>query len=411
MNIFERAKKTSIPRGKLGIFRARDEPKTRTAILLNSDEAHDILAPMGYKPLSQNEVVLRCAHKIADMVSDMTIMLMENGTHGDTRIRNELSKKIDISPSRYMIRKNFIYRIVSDMIIFGNSVVFPTYDGTMLDNLELFPGSSVIIDNIGYASGYYIISGGKKYDSEEVLHFPLVPDSTKPFRGVGFAPQIYDAVNNLLQAEATKTGFLKSKWKPSIVISINSDAEELQDPAKRRKILGSYADETERGEPWLIPAGELDIKTIQPLTLQDLAIQDSITLDTRSIAAACGIPPFLVGIGEFNKDAYNNFISSTIMGFAQIIQQEMTKKLLYAPSWYFKFNPKSLMQYSLAEKSTYVLNMVNGGMLSRNEGRGEFDYSPSNAEGMNDYALLENYIKVGDISKQKKLDKGVNKNE
>ena len=86
MNILERAKN--------GIFRARDEPQihkaksTRTAILLNSDEAHDILAPMGYRPLSQNEVVLRCAHKIADMVSDMTIMLMENGTHGDTRIWN-----------------------------------------------------------------------------------------------------------------------------------------------------------------------------------------------------------------------------------------------------------------------------------------------------------------------------------
>ena len=397
MHIFERAK---------SFAKARDKPagKTRTAVLINANEAHDILAPMGFKPLSRNEVVLRCAHKIADTVSDMTIMLMENGEYGDKRVRNELSKKLDVYPNRYMTRKNFIYRIVSDMILYGNAVVLPTYDGAMLDDLTILPASSVIIDNAGYASGYYVLCNGKAYDSEEVLHFPLSPEDAKPFRGMGFAPQIYDTVRNLLQAEATKTGFLKSKWKPSIVISINADTEELQDPEKRRKILGSYADETERGEPWLIPAGELDIKTIQPLTLQDLAIQDSITLDTRSIASACGIPPFLVGVGDFNKDAYNHFISSTVMGFAQIIQQEMTRKLLYAPQWYFKFNPKSLMQYSLAEKSSYVLNMVNGGMLSRNEGRGEFDYSPSDAAGMNDYALLENYIKVGDISKQKKLE-------
>ena len=405
MHIFERVK---------SFAKARDKPtgKTRTAFLIGANEAHDILAPMGFKPLSRNEVVLRCAHKIADTVSDMTIMLMENGEYGDTRVRNELSKKLDVYPNRDMTRKNFIYRIVSDMILYGNAVVLPTYDGTMLDDLTLLPASSVIIDNAGYTSGYYVLYNGKAYDSEEVLHFPLSPEDTKPFRGMGFAPQIYDTVRNLLQAEATKTGFLKSKWKPSIVISINADTEELQDPEKRRKILGSYADETDRGEPWLIPAGELDIKTIQPLTLQDLAIQDSITLDTRSIASACGIPPFLVGVGDFNKDAYNHFISSTVMGFAQIIQQEMTRKLLYAPQWYFKFNPKSLMQYSLAEKSAYVLNMVNGGMLSRNEGRGEFDYSPSDAAGMNDYALLENYIKVGDISKQKKLEQeGVTSDE
>lgn len=335
-------------------------------------------------------------------------MLMENGEHGDARVRNELSKKIDIYPCADMTRKNFIYKIVSDMILYGNSVALPEYNGIMLDNIRLLRASATTVNNEGRQRGYYITYGGRMYEQDEVLHFVLVPDEDKPFRGKGFTPQIYDAVKNLAQANATKTGFLKSKWKPSIVISINADTEELQDPEKRRKILGSYTDETERGEPWLIPAGELDIKTIQPLTLHDLAIQDSITLDTRSIAAACGMPAFLVGIGDFNKDAYNNFIATTIMSFAQIIQQELSKKLLYAPSWYFKFNPKSLMQYSLAEKSTYVMNMVNGGMLNRNEGRGEFDYSPVDAKGMNDYAVLENYIKVGDIDKQKKLTQGGN---
>lgn len=383
--------------------KARAEPRKRSSILLNSPGAYDILVPEGYTPLSRNEVILRCRHVIADMVSDMTIMLMENGEQGDTRVRNELSKKIDVYPNKDMTRKAFIYKIVHDMIFCGNSVCLPEYSGAMLDNLALFNGSSLSVSDAGRQSGYYISYSSRVYEPNEVLHFVLVPDEDKPFRGVGFKPQIIKTVDNLLQAEATKKGFLRSKWKPSIIISINADVEELQDPAKRDAILGSYIKDTERGEPWLIPAGELDVKTIQPLTLQDLAIQDSITLDTRSIAAAMGIPPFLLGIGDFNRDAYNNFVATTIMGFAQIIQQELSKKLLYNPNWYFKFNPKSLMQYSLTEKSAYVMNMVNGGMLSRNEGRNEFDYSPADAAGMNDYAVLENYIKVGDIDKQKKL--------
>jgi len=49
---------------------------------------------------------------------------------------------------------------------------------------------------------------------------------------------------------------------------------------------------------------------------------------------------------------------------------------------------------------------VQNAMMTRNEGRNEFDLAPSDAAGMDDFAVLENYIKVGDIDKQKKLNKG-----
>jgi HK97 family phage portal protein len=127
----------------------------------------------------------------------------------------------------------------------------------------------------------------------------------------------------------------------------------------------------------------------------------------KVIAAAIGIPGFMVGIGTFNKDEYNNFISTTIMSIAMIIQQELSKKLLYSPNMYFKFNPKSLMQYNLTEQVQFVKELVGGGMLNRNEGRAEFDYSPVDVDGMNDYTVLENYLQVADLSKQKKLLKNV----
>ena len=236
----------------------------------------------------------------------------------------------------------------------------------------------------------------------------LNPDDDKPFMGQGFTQMVKNTVQNLLQANATKTGFLKSKWKPSLIISTMADAEELQNPEKRSKILDSYTKTTEIGEPWVIPADEIHVEKIQPLTLNDLAIQDSITLDIKSIACAFGIPSFLVGVGEFNKEEYNNFISTTIMSIATIIQQELTKKTLYSPNMYYKFNPKSLMQYNLKEKVDFVKEMVGGGMFSRNEGRCEFDYSPVDNGGMNEYNVLENYIPVDKLGEQKKLKGGDN---
>ena len=378
--------------------KTRADPVT---IWLNGSDARDILCPSGYTPLSKNEEIRRCTHKIADLVSNMTIMLMQNSINGDLRIKNNLSKKIDIYPNSNMIRKNFIYKIVTDMILTGNAVVLPKIKNNLIDDLQILNIDRVSFESNG--EGYKIRYGSTIFYPDELLHFVLIPDDDYFYKGQGYTLAIKETVLNLLQANATKTGFLKSKWKPSMIMSINADVEELQDPEKRNKILGSYTKTTEVGEPWIIPAGEIDIKTIQPLTLQDLAIQDSITLDTKKIASAFGIPAFMVGIGEFKKEEYNNYISTVIMSFAQLIQQELSKKLLYDPTMYFKFSPRSLMQYDLGEKTTYVKEMVSGGMLNRNEGRNEFDYSPVDNEGMSEYIVLENYIPVAKVGEQEKL--------
>jgi len=330
-------------------------------------------------------------------------MLMENGKHGDTRIKNELSKKLDVYPSDLMTRKTFIYRIVADLCLTGNKVVIPKVNDDLIENLILCPTGRVSFTSKTDTS--YKISYDKQiFDPDEVLHFVLNPDSNYQYIGTGFTPLVKKTVENILQANATKTAFLKSKWKPSMIVSIAADVEELRDPVKRNKILGSYTETTEEGEPWLIPSGEIDVKTISPLTLNDLAIQDSITLDIRSIASAFGVPPFLVGVGDFNKNAYNNFISRTIMSVAIAIQQELTRKILYSPALYWKFNPKSLMQYSLDEQNSYVKNMVGGGLMTRNEGRNDFDLSPVDDEGMNEFIVLENFIPVSKVGDQKKLD-------
>ena len=76
---------------------------TPVALWLQGNEANSILVPNGYIPLTKNDEVKKCIHKIADSVSSMTIMLMENGDDGDIRLKNELSKKIDVYPNQYMI--------------------------------------------------------------------------------------------------------------------------------------------------------------------------------------------------------------------------------------------------------------------------------------------------------------------
>jgi HK97 family phage portal protein len=376
--------------------------ETPIAFWLSGDDAGNILAPSGYVPITKNEEVKKCIHKIADLVSSMTIMLMENGDDGDIRLKNELSKKIDVYPNHYMVRKNFIYKIVSDMISTGNSVVMPKVKDGLINNLSIWDINGVSFQ--GNHESYYIQYKLQNFEPDELLHFVLIPDELMPFKGQGFIPIIKDTIANLVQANATKTGFLKSKWRPSLIIKVESDAEGMQVKEEREKILNSYVGDTESGEPWIVPASEIDVKEVRPLSLQDLAIQDSIELDKRAVASAFGVPAFMVGVGTFDKGEYNNFISSVIMPIAKVIEQELTKKLVYKPTWYFRFSAKSLMQYDLGELTTHVKEMVAGGLINRNEGRNAFDYSP--VDGLNEYVVLENYIPVSDVGNQKKLKGG-----
>jgi HK97 family phage portal protein len=378
----------------LPLFRRKKQTRTTSpiALWLQGEEATNILMPSGYIPITKNEEVKKCSHKIADLVSSMTIMLMENSQDGDIRLKNELAKKIDVYPNNYMTRKNFIYKVVADMLTHGNSVVYPTIENGLIDNLTIWDMSRINFheDEEAYSIQYKL----QRFDPMELLHFVLIPDDLLPFKGQGFIPIVKDAIANLIQANTTKT----------LIIKVESDAEGMQVQEERQKILNSYVGDTENGEPWIVPASEIDVKEVRPLSLQDLAIQESITLDKRAVASAFGIPPFMVGVGNFNKDEYNNFINAVIMPIAKSIEQEMTKKLVYAPTWYFKFNFKSLMQYDLGELTTHVKEMVAGGMLNRNEGRNAFDYSP--VDGLNEYVVLENYIPVAEVGNQKKLQGG-----
>lgn len=368
--------------------------------------ANDDICVPGYTTLDHNPEIMTACRRIAELISSITIHLMSNTDRGDVRIVNELSRAIDINPMPTMTRKSWMEAIVMNLLLYGegNSIVWPhTWDG-LIRSLEPISASRVsLLPKDGYRD-YTIMIDGIAHSPENMVHFVHNPDKTYLWKGKGLTVSLRDVANNLKQASATEKGFMESKWKPSLIVKVDAMTEEFAGREGREKLRQDYLETGEAGAPWIIPAQQFEVQEVRPLSLADLALSDMVKLDKRTVASIIGVPPFLLGVGEYNQKEWNTFIQTIVKSICTEIQQELTKKLILNPKWYLKFNYRSLLDWDIKTIFDVYGGMGERGWASGNEVRDFLGMSPR--EGLDELTVLENYIPMDKVGAQKKLQGG-----
>lgn len=391
----------------MSIFnRKRKKRSDSTYWLINDDIAYSKMIPAGYTRLDEIPQIVAGCRKIAELIGSMTIYLMANTEHGDVRITNELSRKIDINPCSVMNRSQFMEYIVMSMLLYGNgnAIVRVKTENGLLNDFQPIPADrfSFLPDQTGYK--YKIVIDGVPYDPDEVLHFVYNPDKHYPWKGMGVRIPLNTIAKTVKQAQATKQAFMESKWMPSVIIKADAVADQFATPEGRHRLIEEYITTNKAGEPWVIPADQIDVTAVKPLSLKDIALADSMTQDTKMIAALIGVPAFLLGEGAYSQTEWNNFVNARIRPIVTAMQQEMTRKLILSPQWYLKFNQRALYDYDINTLANVYTVLQDRGDVSGNEVRDVLGMSPR--EGLDDLVRLENYIPNDAAGNQKKLTGG-----
>lgn len=384
----------------MGFFKKR----SNTAVMYCDNTQFNQALCSGYTTLANNPEVCTAVDRIANLIGSMTLHLMQNSDSGDIRLKNNLTKLVDISPNKYMNRSNFIHWIVRTLFLEGNgnAIVLPKTANGKIEELEPVPAATVsFLSRSDIFNGYVIFANGQKYNPDEVLHFVLNPAPYEFWRGQGYKVVLADLANNLKQAASTEKIFMQNQWKPSFIVKVDALSESFATKAGRKKLLEEYVETSTAGEPWILPADNFSVEQVKPLTLADLALADFVKLDKQTVAAILGVPAFVLGVGDFKREAWNSFVSSTIMPIAQILEQEFTRKLIVSDKEYFKFNPRSLYAYELTDMAKIATDLFVRGIMTGNEARDWLGLSPLN--GLDELVILENYIPLDRISDQKKL--------
>lgn len=387
--------------------RGRDAPaKKRSGLitgisLTDSDGWREILCS-GYRPVMECPTIRRCVDVYAHLIASMTIRIMKNGEKGDERIKDGLSRVIDINPMPHMTRVNWLTLLTRTMLTRGNAFVLPVYRAGFLEELKILPPGETSIIQIDEAD-YRVQYRGINYTPDAILNFVFEPDENRPYIGKGWSAHLSDVVKSITATNAAKLSVQSSPF-PTLVVKVDGYNEEMKTAEGRDALADKYIVSKQSGKPWMLQADLFDVQQVKPLSLTDLAIKDSVELDLKSAAALTGIPAFELGVGSYNADEHRKFVATSVMYIAQIIQQTLTDGLLYAPDRYISLNPMSLMAYDMTTLVNNGKEMVDRNALTRNEWRGMIGFAPR--EDMEQKLILENYIPEEKAGDQKKLKGG-----
>jgi HK97 family phage portal protein len=321
----------------------------------------------GYQEL---EIVNRGVNRIVDDCAQIPTTVGEptGGIKVVTGVKQaKVSRLLNIEPNLFQDVNTFRRNLITDYLLDGN--IFIYFDGTHLYHQ---PANKVVITS---SRSTYI----EKYTLDDVDYAPNEIIHIKEnsfdslYRGVSRLKPARRTMSLMESMRTFQDNFFKNGAVPGLVIkSPNTLSEKI-----KMRLLASWTNRyrpESGGRRPLILDGGLEVDALTDMSFTDLDFQPAIASNEKIILKALGIPPVLLDSGN-NANIRPNMRMYYLETILPIV-----RKLNYGLERFFGYELEEDitdipgLQPELKDIADYNATLVNTGIISPNESRGNLGY-------------------------------------
>lgn len=356
--------------------------------------------PFGDK-ITNSDVVLVCIDRIASQCAKLKARCIKKDEDGiATERKSNLSFLLKSKPNDFMTPYQFIYKIVSLLLLNDNAFVYPLYDKDTLDIKALYPLNPILVEPIvDESESYYLkfyFENGESYilPKENVIHLRRFYSSSDIFGGNG-SSSTHEAllktlgINDALLQGVEKAVF--SSFQIKGILKLNGLLKE-EDKNRAVEAFNRALEPSGENKSSIIP---MDLKSEYTPISVDPKVVDQETLDfvQSKILDYFGVSKEVFA-NSYNEEQFNSFYEATIEPLAIQLSEAFSIGLLTDNELKngneIVFYSERLQYASWQTKVSAIEKLMGLGLMSINESRALLGLEP--IEGGNKRLQSLNYV-------------------
>lgn len=280
-----------------------------------------------------------------------------------------LNNLLNFRPNPYQSAQDFRKNIFTDFLLEGN--VFIYFDGSFIYHL---PASNVeiVTDTKTFIKGY-IYNGDVKFTEGEVFSFKDI-SSSSIYRGSSRLQSAQKSIKTIYNMQQFQDSFFENGAIFGLVLTSDNT---LSKTAKENTInswIQKYNPKMGGKRPVILDNG-LKPHSLAETNFKDMDFDQAMKTNGEKIMTALGIPPILLAGGN------NANISPNLRLFYLETIMPIIRGYTSALERYFGFDIEAIttsvsaLQPEEKDKAAAITTLVNGGIITPNEGRVELRYT------------------------------------
>jgi len=322
-------------------------------------------------------IVNRAINMLVDAASQIDVILDKDKIAQKVpprkNVRMDLVKRVlNEEPNPFQDISSFRRLIFTDIITEGNAFIY--FDGIHIYQLPAHL-TDILSDENVYIRGYKC--GTIEYGPDEVIH--IRDNSVRSiYRGSSRLASAEQNMKLLVRMTNFQDTFFQNGAIPGLILKSENALSEKIKEKMIESWLSAYSPDRGGKRPLILDGG-LELDRLSNTTFRELDFDIGIKTQEKAILTSLGIPPILLEGGNNANIRPNQrlFYIETII--------PLVDKVLKGFERYFGYklipdNDIPGLQPELQELATYASTLVNGGIITVNEGRKALAYDSLDGE-------------------------------